>query len=414
MEKYIFLTGFYLPKPGATGLCVHQMAKEAAARGNDVTVICYADGDHSPEFDGVKIVYIKGPAYQSMNISGGSAAGKLNYINSLLRKLIYIRQYPLRSMGLVRRFCQALEKELGDSEQAVVMASVNPLEAVVAADRVKKENPKRIKTIYYCADTLSNERGSDGILSAEYRTKCGLRWERKLFQSFDRVFIMECHKDHYLSDEFAGLTHKMEIVNFPLFTRVETLEKKVACEKAEAGGKKCGDVIQLTYVGTLYRILRNPKYLCGLLVDLSGKMKIHVSFLGSGDCDDILDEAAAKTNGAIERLGMVTHDTALQYLAEADVLLSIGNNESPMVPSKIYEYMASGKPIIHLFKYDGDPCLEPLRRYGNALLIREGDPSGVERIPAFIANSKLLDFEGLKKKFETSTPEYSVNLIENM
>ena len=36
MSKYIFLTNAYLPKPGATGMCVHQIAKELSNRGHEV------------------------------------------------------------------------------------------------------------------------------------------------------------------------------------------------------------------------------------------------------------------------------------------------------------------------------------------------------------------------------------------
>ena len=403
MKKYVFLTGHYLPKPGATGMCVHQLAKEMARRGHNVATICYEDGDRTEEYDGVKIIKIVPPSFLKENMSASTIERKANHLRSLISKLIHIRSYPLRSIALVKRYIAEIEKLLTDAEHVVITASVNPLEAVIAADKIKRKYPGKVMTVYYCADTLSNEKGDDGILPAEYRTKCGIRWEKKLFESFDRVMIMECHKEHYFSSEFAEFTNKMELVNFPLFTRLEVEEKK-----------KTDATVELTYAGTLYRKLRNPQYLCNLLIELSKGMKIHASFLGSGDCDDIIVAAAEESNGCIEKMGMQPHDVAMQYIGNADVLLSIGNVDSPMAPSKIYEYMSTGKPIIHVYTYEKDPCLDPLRIYGNALLIKENDSSGCEKMTKFIDNRKILGFEEVQRKFLLSTPAYSIDLIENL
>ncbi len=403
MGKFIFLTGHYLPKPGATGMCVHQLAKEAARRGHDVVTICYDDGDNTKDFDGVKIIRIVTPSFLKENMSASTTERKINHLRSLISKLVHIRRYPLRSTALVRRYTAEIEEQITNAENVVITASVNPLEAVIAADIIKRKYPRKVMTVYYCADTLSNEKGDDSILPAEYRTKCGIRWEKMLFESFDKVMIMECHKEHYFSSEFAEFTKKMELVNFPLFTRLEV----EANEKTDAA-------VELTYAGTLYRKLRNPKYLCVLLTELSKTMKIHVSFLGSGDCYDIVDTAVEESNGCIEKLGMQPHDVAMQYIGNADVLLSIGNVDSPMAPSKIYEYMSTGKPIIHVYTCDEDSCINPLRRYGNALLIKEKDPSGCEMMEKFIDNRKILSFEEVQRKFLSSTPAYSIDLIENL
>ena len=56
--NFIFLTNQYLPKPGATGLCVHQLAKELA-KDNNVWTVCYKDEDDRKAFDNVNIIKIK-------------------------------------------------------------------------------------------------------------------------------------------------------------------------------------------------------------------------------------------------------------------------------------------------------------------------------------------------------------------
>lgn len=401
MGKYIFLTGHYLPKPGATGMCIHQLAKEAARRGHDVTTVCYWNEDRNESIDGVNVVKIRTPAYMQETMTENPWKRRLNHFCSICSKLLHIRQYPLRSKSLVKRYYNAVKSLELDGEMITVVASVNPLEAVVAADQIKREYPKKIKTVYYCADTLSNEIGEGGILSAEYRTRCGIKWEKKLFPLFDKVLIMECHKEHYYSSIFAGLTNKMELVNFPLFTKMQI-------EKSE----RQRNTIEFVYAGTLYRELRNPQFICDVLAALSKEVRISVKFLGSGDCDDILASAALTTNGAVQNLGLQPHNVAIRHLGEADVLLSLGNAKSPMAPSKIYEYMSTGKPIIHTYTYEKDPCLAPLKKYGNALLLREGEEDALHKISEFILNRKTISFEDVKEAFILSTPEYSMDILE--
>ena len=139
-----------------------------------------------------------------------------------------------------------------------------------------------------------------------------------------------------------------------------------------------------------------------------------MNILGSGDCNDIIEKAVLDSEGVIKFHGMQPHNIVIEYLSSADILLSVGNAESPMAPSKIYEYMSTGKPIIHTYTYDRDPCIEPLKKYGNALLVKEGDGNAVLKIKRFIEISKTLNYEEVEKTFITSTPKYTADILENL
>lgn len=111
---------------------------------------------------------------------------------------------------------------------------------------------------------------------------------------------------------------------------------------------------------------------------------------------------------------MQPHDVALKYLDNADVLLSIGNKESPMAPSKIYEYISTGKPIIHFYTWDKDPCIEPLKKYGNAILINENKDFDIHLLLNFLDTHDRKVFDEFVSNFESSTPSYTANLISNI
>ena len=404
MNNYIFLTNMYLPKPGATGLCVHQLAKELV-KDNNVYTICYEDGFDKIDYDGIKVIKIKIPSYLKNQDNMSKIKKKINIIYSLLKKTIYFYVYPLRSKSLIRRYKKNIEAIINNVKDGniKIIASYTPLEAVVAAYEIKRKYKERVKIIYYSTDTLSNEQGDDGFLPSSYRTKCGLKWEKKLFELYDKVIIMECHKNHYLSSEFEQFKKKMHTANFPF------LENHNVNKKIKINSKK---EISMIYAGTLYRNLRNPSFMLNSLIEVLKEKEINIDIYGSGDCDDIVQNAIAKSKNKIKLNGMISHDDVLTKIYNADVLLSIGNKESPMVPSKIYEYMSTGKPIIHFYFYDGDPCIEPLKQYSNALLIKDNDKLSKTKILEFLKEFRQLEFKDVEKMFLTSTPKYTVDLLK--
>ena len=402
MENFVFLTNQYLPKPGATGLCVHKLAKKLAEKGENVYTICYEDGDKEKQYDGVNVVKIHIPPFLKDNQSASNIKRKYQYCMSLFSKLVHLHRYPLRSMQLVYNYIKEVEKIVLEQGYVTIIASYTPLEAVVAAMKIKKKYPNAVKIVYYSTDTLSNEQSDGGILSRNYRTKSGINWEKKLFEVFDKILVMECHKDHYYSDIFEEFREKFALVNFPLFEKIENYYPE---EKNNI------NEICLVYAGTLYQKLRNPCFLNSILIGLSEKIELEAIFLGGGDCEEIMKKAEEDSKESIKYLGMQPHNIAKKYISSADILLSIGNVESPMAPSKIYEYMSTGKPIIHTYTYDKDPCIEPLRRYGNALLLKNTDQNGVRKALEFIKNRSCIQYEEVEKVFIKSTPSYTINII---
>lgn len=399
--KYILLTNQYLPTPGATGVCVHAIAKTLAKQGENVYTICYGQANEDKEvIDGVKIVRVNEPAFMTEYTGSSKFKALTMRLSSLGAKLINYNKYPQRSEALIRKYYKALDDLVSNDTEVTIIASYTPLEAVAALGQYKVNHP-HIKAIYYSTDTMSNEQGENGFLSVESRRQKGLAWENKLFEVYDGILIMECHKEFYLKSFRDQLTQKMRISNFPLL--IKPNEKLTSTDSQT-----------IVYAGTLYKMMRNPSFACTTLLEYLKLGNVYnIVFLGSGDCDDILSDAVSK-NCRFSYLGMQPHKIAKDMIDNAAILLSIGNSESQMAPSKIYEYMATGKPIIHFYSYENDPCLEPLRQYGNALIIKENNPNAVEMIKKFLSAPKYLSFESVSGIFEKSTPEYTISLIQEI
>jgi glycosyltransferase involved in cell wall biosynthesis len=128
-----------------------------------------------------------------------------------------------------------------------------------------------------------------------------------------------------------------------------------------------GGKLKLVYVGTLYRAIRNPEYLLGLFERLSsrpawGDSQLHF-YGGYDDCRDVFAKFNHLVNEKIFLHGLVSHESVVQAMASADVLINIGNDNCYQLPSKLAEYVSLGKPIINLHTILNDSSKEFLNGY---------------------------------------------------
>ena len=103
-------------------------------------------------------------------------------------------------------------------------------------------------------------------------------------------------------------------------------------------------------------------------------------------------------------------------LAEAydrtDVLINIGNSVLNQMPSKIFEYINCGKPIINIYKSPECPTLKYLTKYPLALNIPEENiktdlAQKAEEVKTFIKANKTnrVSAEEIQRTFKANTFE---------
>ena len=405
MKRIIFITNNSLPIIGATSVCVHNVAKQLVYDGFEVHVVCGGNsGKEKCVFDGVEVHKVLTPLCMQNSSKFSKNKRRIAYMINCISKILYMRLYPMRSLIYRNRLYSEVEKLIHNfNEEIVLVATYTPIEACSALIELKKKY-KNVKTCFYSTDTLSNEKGNSALLPQSFREKRGLKWEFDILRAVDTALIMECHQKHYFSSVFAPYHHKMRLANFPLLVKPTSphFDDKIKSK------------LHFVYAGTLDKSLRNPTFLCDLLLKMCKIKPMFATFLGGGNCDDIMSKYNISSNGQVRHIGMQPHDVAIKILEESDVLLSIGNAESPMSPSKIYEYMSTGTPIIHTYSWGNDPCLVPLKTYGNALLISEKESIDVDKITTFLNTCRILSFEEVERLFYKSTPGFTARLISNI
>lgn len=166
------------------------------------------------------------------------------------------------------------------------------------------------------------------------------------------------------------------------------------------------NMIRLVFVGTLYKTIRSPyfllKYFKKLLqTSLGDRLELH--FFGDiNDCASSFEFYEDLLNNKIFIHGLVTHNVALQATKEADFLINVGNNTFYQLPSKMVEYMSSGKPIINFISSSNDSSLPLIKDYPFHLNIIDNNitkENNVLLLENFIKNSigKVVNPKKLKQ-----------------
>ena len=152
------------------------------------------------------------------------------------------------------------------------------------------------------------------------------------------------------------------------------------------------DAIILLFVGRFYRDLRNPRPLLALIermIDqsplLRANLQLHV--MGSREviAKDLEDFCSLQEKVFLH--GNVPHDEAINAMHQSDCLVNIGNRTSFQLPSKVIEYMATGRPVLNLYYIEGDSSAKVLRDYPFHLDVRAERYDDIDSIIQFTEQS---------------------------
>ena len=107
--------------------------------------------------------------------------------------------------------------------------------------------------------------------------------------------------------------------------------------------------LELLYTGSFYAF-RSADALLQAVVDTPG-VRLNVATVHAPDA---LLQAIDRHPDRIRLLGFLPHRTAIATQREADVLVNLANRDAMQVPGKCYEFLGSGRPILHLGDAPGD------------------------------------------------------------
>lgn len=154
--------------------------------------------------------------------------------------------------------------------------------------------------------------------------------------------------------------------------------------KAPARTRESDGVLDLVFVGTLYRNLRSPFYVLECFRAFSEKFPdrpFRLHFYGAvNDCRDILEPYADHPRVSVLVHGLVDRAVVLDAMANADILVNIGNHSSSQLGSKVIEYMAMGRPILNVVSIADDISVDALSGYPSHFTLPASEAISTEQL----------------------------------
>ncbi len=271
-----------------------------------------------------------------------------------------------------------------------VISTMEPFPAADCAARLKN-----VKKILYLMDPPANvsqgrstpyrDRRLGGILTAQDAI-------------LTTPFIRQALREH----GFGESDSKIIPVGFPLIGRHDILPQ------LQEDGR-----IHLLFTGWLYSDIRSPKYFLDILSRLDERYS--VTFMGR-ECTRLTKRFHIESKAELITMPQQPYETALQAMADADILINIGNSVPVHMPSKTLEYINTGKPIVNFYKMDDCPTLYYTKRYPLCLNLSERDPNvdaAAARFIDFCVNNKgrTADRAWIEAEYADCTPEYIAQKI---
>jgi len=174
------------------------------------------------------------------------------------------------------------------------------------------------------------------------------------------------------------------------------------------------DRVNMVFAGRFYAQIRHPQFLFELMDRLTHtNMLLHI--VGGAREEEydptFVDKYLHNHHTHILNHGMQLPDVADAYLMQADVLVHVGNTVDNVMPSKILDYISTGKPILNICKSRNCPTIPLMAKYPMALTLFEDEgltDAKVEQIIQFVEHyhGQTIPFDTIEQTYEEFTPKY--------
>ena len=230
------------------------------------------------------------------------------------------------------------------------------------------------------------------------------RFEKELYKR--SLFIVTTpliYKIHS-TDPFSKYQSKMYKMEFPLVS-----DKTLSSKRSKQG------IVTCVFAGALYETFRTPYYTVKLFENLKLKEDVVLLFVG----ENCLKYGEKIFSHNVIWKESETRREVSELLNSSTFLVNIGNDNNNQVPSKIFDYISRGKPIINVCKSKECPTLPYLSQYPLALNIIEDDKevdSNRMKLASFIEEFKnsTAKYDTIKGIYYKCTSHYCASYFTNI
>ena len=402
--KYLFVLSKYGNDIQTNGLVLSSVIHEMLKDGNEVVCLSESDTVKAYDYQGVQVYTIKQGLHSALQ-KKGKPLGRI--LETLLECVFYF-SYPSydkpAEKRMYHRICELNQRYHFDCIYAVYRRYTN----VGAVLKFKKRYPaSKCGVLFF--DLLEAVRPRL-FTKHSYSMICRKQY-RRIGNIADKVFVPNDGKCDYwdLLPE-----SKREMLYYPGFLR----RKNIRAAGSGTSGK--GRKIIMIFAGTLDLTYRNPTPLFEVLKELKvlGYM-VTLKLYVKGNCGSLIEKAKNNMQIDIIQKELIDKEQLLTEYQYADVLINLSNHMIKATPSKVFELISTGKPVLN-FVFDQDDSTKAyFDQYSMAhsIFAYKDIASQMKRLESFLENAHDLTEEEYsvdESRFENYTPYQVYQSIQHM
>ncbi len=332
-----------------------------------------------------------------------------------LHRIMSVLSIVLSPVSINAKLQKAYEQVLCQiSDIDLLIPSQGPMEAILAALNYKITKKPNVQIIPFLFDAFAQ---SDTLHRFRWnkmlKRMAHIRIEQNILEFSNYVCFVPSWQKH-LNEIGKSYVNKMMPIEHPLLKIEQENEQSTAPVFFQK------DKIHILYAGSLNNKFRPVGYTLKLIKEIVKEFPDTVfHFMGSGnEMKKVIRGARQMPNNIIYH-GAVTNQNAYHAMKFADILLSIGATNTPQLSSKIIEYFAYGKPVIHLNCKEDDSAIPLLEQYPLACSLMQKDEYLIENSRKLILftkenHKKIIPFDVVQNRLANALPNFSAKIIRNI
>lgn len=417
MKKILFTIQWYPSVLSANALCDQKIIERLSSDNQyDITCLVYKPigASAKAKIGNVNIIRFHKGAWWNIKIQAKEKNGKLSKVILALdkiflriRQIITIPIYPVMEPISNWRFAHKALKLHKEKQFDMVISEYHGLDSLHAGSTLKKKYPNIIfLPILWDAFT--------GKEPAKYLPSRYANWRMKQTEAYelscaDKIIAMKSSRKYH--EQYSkGKTYydRFIYLDIPgIIKRIKTSHTSTLIHKGK---------INIIYTGILSLPDRDPEYIIQALTHTSFASNIHLLFICIGDGRQKLEMLKRQCPCEITISGYIDKEELVSVYYGADVLLNLGGPNPNMVPSKVFEYLSYGKPILSTYYVNNEASLEYMEKYPLSVCVDQRKPLIdakkllENKLFPMIGNS--IPYETIQQLFPENTPDRYKKIID--
>lgn len=394
MKKVLFILHEYYPKGSAITNCLDPIINEMKKQNVKISVLTRKQSFCLKDYeiiDDVEIFRI--PDWFNLSIE------KINSTKNKIEKLFY--KLLLRTIGIYRN--RIIKDSIGffNKKRAIKMGkniyNKFKYDTIISCSfpfsthkiAYRLSNYYKINWFAYQFDPHSfNYTLNPKLINHR------LKEEIKILSSSNKIFLPKENYEENIKTKLNILKDKYYPIDFALI-------KENNYNYIRDDNKK----IVFVFAGTFYESIRMPDKLLEFFKNVNFDYELNLYYLTEKVVEDVILEYKKILKDKLVLYKNKSKSECDDALKKADIIINVGNSVANQTPSKIFELISLGKPIINFYNIQNDTSKKVLKKYPLVFNIyKEYERKIINQFEEFclINKGKKISFEEISQKYKTA------------